>query len=64
MSFHTCASCAVVLNQQHEQNIAHQHQCQDEPVQQTQNITQAKTVVENGKVVVKPAQQPSDDTSK
>lgn len=63
MSFHTCASCAVVLNQQQEHNISHQHQSQDVPIHQTQNIGKAKTVVENGKVVVKPAQQPSDETS-
>ncbi|WP_269139277.1 hypothetical protein [Nostoc sp. UHCC 0870] len=38
MSFHTCASCAVVLNQQQEQNISHQYQSQDEPIHQTQNM--------------------------
>ncbi|MCF4965605.1 hypothetical protein [Nostoc sp. CMAA1605] len=62
MTVNSCASCAVVLNQQQEENIAHQHQCQDEPIQQNQNITQAKTVVENGKVVVKAAQPSGDET--
>ncbi|AFY50154.1 hypothetical protein Nos7524_4395 [Nostoc sp. PCC 7524] len=59
MSFPSCASCVVVLNQQHEQQISHQNQDEDETIHHRQNASQGKTVVENGRVVVKQAESPN-----
>lgn len=53
MSLATCAGCVVVLHQQQEQNSSHAQQFQDEPIQRIRHTAQGKTVVENGKVVVK-----------
>ncbi|QLE56310.1 hypothetical protein [Nostoc sp. TCL26-01] len=58
MTLPSCASCAVTLNQQQEQNISHQNQCQGVPVQHSQHVGKTCTVVENGKVVVKAVQSP------
>ncbi|MBW4612322.1 MAG: hypothetical protein KME21_03410 [Desmonostoc vinosum HA7617-LM4] len=56
MSIPSCSCCVVVLNQQQEQNnICHQNQCQDEPVYYSQSGVKNCTVVENGRVVVKPS---------
>ncbi|MBE9209174.1 hypothetical protein IQ244_22075 [Nostoc sp. LEGE 06077] len=52
MSTVSCTSCVVVLNQQQEQNISHQQQCQDEPVNHSQTNCKNSTVVKNGRVVV------------
>ncbi len=61
MSFSSCACCVVVLNQQQERNISHQNQCQDAPINHSKNMVKTCTVVENGRVVVKPIQnQPSE----
>jgi hypothetical protein len=54
MSFTSCPSCVVVLNQQQEQNISQQNQCQDIPVNHSKSAVENCTVVENGRVVVKP----------
>ncbi|MFN6464370.1 MAG: hypothetical protein RMZ41_021505 [Nostoc sp. DedVER02] len=58
MSLSSCACCVVVLNQQQEQNISHQNQCQDVPVNHSKSVVKNCTVVENGRVIVK-ALQPS-----
>ncbi|MEH2267091.1 MAG: hypothetical protein V7K68_01445 [Nostoc sp.] len=54
MSFASCACCVVVLNQQQEQNISQKNQCQDVPVNHSKSTVKSCTVVENGRVVVKP----------
>ncbi|MEA5626512.1 hypothetical protein [Nostoc sp. UHCC 0251] len=56
MSFSSCACCVVVLNQQQEQNISYQNQSQDVPVNPSRSMVKSFTVVENGRVVVKPLQ--------
>lgn len=56
MSFASCSSCVVVLNQQQEENISHQKQCQDVPVDHNKSTGENSTVVENGRVVVKTSQ--------
>ncbi|MCL6751244.1 hypothetical protein KBT16_09780 [Nostoc sp. CCCryo 231-06] len=58
MSFSCSACCVVVLNQQQEQNISHQKQCQDVSVNPSKSMVKSCTVVENGRVVVKPLQAP------
>ncbi|WP_138498002.1 hypothetical protein [Nostoc sp. PA-18-2419] len=63
MSFPCCSSCVVVLAQQQEQNISHQKQCRDMPANYSQNTGKNSTVVENGRVVVKPSQPPTNETS-
>ncbi|MDM9585595.1 MAG: hypothetical protein RM022_027505 [Nostoc sp. EfeVER01] len=63
MSFASCACCVVVLNQQQEQNISHQNQCQDVPVNHSKSTVKNCTVIENGRVVVKPLQPPLNHTS-
>jgi len=60
MSLTSCSSCVVILNQQQEENISHQKQCQDVPVNNTNNTGENCTVIENGRVVVKPIQCPKD----
>ncbi|WP_414581935.1 hypothetical protein [Scytonema sp. PCC 10023] len=59
----TSACCAVTLNQQQEQNIQyHKTQCTDktrcanEPANNGKSTSKKCTVVENGRVVVKPVQ--------
>ncbi|MEH2194974.1 MAG: hypothetical protein V7K98_20355 [Nostoc sp.] len=63
MSFSSCACCAVVLNQQQEQNISHQNQCQDAQINHSKSMVKNHTVVENGRVVVKPLQPRQNQTS-
>ncbi|MDZ7967246.1 MAG: hypothetical protein RM368_20105 [Nostoc sp. DedSLP03] len=63
MSFASCACCVVVLNQQQEQNISHQNQCQDVPVKPSKSMVKSCTVIENGRVVVKPLQPPLNQAS-
>ncbi|MFN6562143.1 MAG: hypothetical protein RMY28_020445 [Nostoc sp. ChiSLP01] len=60
MSSTSCSSCVVILNHQQKENISHQKQCQDVPVNDTKNTGENCTVVENGRVVVKPIQCPKD----
>ena len=62
MSFPSCACSVVVLNQQQEHNISHKNQCQDVPVNSSKSVAKSCTVVENGRVVVKPIQT-LDETS-
>ncbi|BAY32250.1 hypothetical protein NIES2107_41380 [Nostoc carneum NIES-2107] len=50
--------CVVVLTQQQEENISHQKHCQDEQVNYSNVPVKNCTVVENGRVVVKPLQTP------
>lgn len=60
MSSASCAPCVVVLKQQQEQNIQHQKECPsvaDKQCQKPKNCT----VVENGRVVVKPLQPPMNE---
>ncbi|MBD2497598.1 hypothetical protein [Nostoc sp. FACHB-280] len=52
MSTVSCSSCVVILNQQQEQNISHQQQCQNQPINHSQNTSKNSTVVKNGRVVV------------
>ncbi|MFN6483878.1 MULTISPECIES: hypothetical protein [unclassified Nostoc] len=61
MSLASCACCAVVLNQQ-QQNISHQNQCQDVPVNHSKSMVKTCTVVENGRVVVKALEAPLNQT--
>ncbi|MEH2300979.1 hypothetical protein [Nostoc sp.] len=63
MSLSSCASCIVVLNQQQKQNISHQSQCQDVPVNHSKSVVKSCTVIENGRVVVKPLQPPLNQPS-
>ncbi|MEH2027908.1 hypothetical protein [Nostoc sp.] len=63
MSFASCACYVVVLNQQQEQNISHQNQCQDVPVNHSKSMVKSCTVVENGRVVIKPLQPPLNEPS-
>ncbi|MEH1939368.1 MAG: hypothetical protein V7L01_04000 [Nostoc sp.] len=63
MSLASCACCVVVLNQQQEQNISHQNQCQDVPVKPSKSMVKSCTVVENGRVVVKPLQTAVNQTA-
>ncbi|WP_392481261.1 hypothetical protein [Nostoc sp. C110] len=63
MSFSPSACCIVVLNQQQEQNISHQKQCQDVPVNHSKSMVKNCTVVENGRVVVKALQLSDNQTS-
>jgi hypothetical protein len=57
MLFPTAACCAVILNQQQEQNFHHQQQYANTVVNHERcPSSQNCTVVENGRVVVKPAQ--------
>jgi hypothetical protein len=64
MSFTTSACCAVTLNQQQEQNIQHHKtQCADSSVNHSKSTSKNCTVVENGRVVVKPAQIQSEENS-
>ncbi|MBD2203990.1 hypothetical protein H6G33_14390 [Calothrix sp. FACHB-1219] len=54
MSSTPCPSCVVALNQQQEQNISHHKQCQDIADKHSKTVGKNCTVVENGRVVVKP----------
>lgn len=63
MSLTSCSSCVVVLNQQQEQNISYQNQLQDEPENHSDHDVKNCTVVENGRVVVKPLQPQPQETS-
>ncbi|MBD2508928.1 hypothetical protein H6G91_16825 [Nostoc muscorum FACHB-395] len=63
MSFSPSACCVVVLNQQQEQNISHQNQCKDVPVNHSKSMVKNCTVVENGRVVVKALQSSDNRTS-
>ena len=56
MSFVNAACCVVSLQQQQEQNIRHHQQCADTAVDHYKNRSQNCTVVENGRVVVKPVE--------
>ncbi|NJM73403.1 MAG: hypothetical protein HC862_26580 [Scytonema sp. RU_4_4] len=62
MSLTTSACCAVTLSQQQEQNNQYhktqcdEMQCVDTPVDNCKSTSKNCTVVENGRVVVKPAQ--------
>jgi len=65
MSFTACPCCVVVLNQQREQNVSNQNQHEDVPsvVNNSKNSAKSCTVVENGRVVVKPLQTESRETT-
>jgi hypothetical protein len=66
MPLTTSACCAVTLNQQQEQNIQLHKQCADVSANNSKctSKTCTVTVVENGRVVVKPAPaQPQEDSS-
>lgn len=63
MSSFACSSCAVVLNQQQMQNTSHQHQSQDDSVDHPKTVEKTCTVVENGRVVVKPLPAKSSDSA-
>ncbi|MBH8550959.1 hypothetical protein I8751_00845 [Nostocaceae cyanobacterium CENA357] len=63
MSLASCACCVAVLNQQHEQNISHQNQCQAVPVANSKSLVKNCTVVENGRVIVKPLQLSVNESS-
>jgi hypothetical protein len=51
-----CPSCVVALNQQQEQNVSHHNHCQDIRDKHSKTVVKNCTVVENGRVVVKPLQ--------
>jgi hypothetical protein len=61
MLLNFCTSCIVVLNQQQEQNISRQTQSLDTPVKYHQKEVKNCTVIENGRVVVKPIDQVEND---
>jgi hypothetical protein len=56
MSFASSTCCVAVLNQQREANFHHKNECQDVPVNESCTSVKNCTVVENGRVVVKPLQ--------
>jgi hypothetical protein len=56
MSIPSCACCVVVLNQQRQQQICEHNECDDTSVDRYKKPTKNCTVVENGRVVVKPLQ--------
>ncbi|MFH7028497.1 MAG: hypothetical protein ACHBN1_24675 [Heteroscytonema crispum UTEX LB 1556] len=56
MSLPSCACCVVVLNQQRQQQIYEHNECDDAPVHHNKKPAKNCTVVENGRVVVKPLQ--------
>lgn len=61
MSFASSVCCVNILQQQREQNVQYKtesHSVADKQCQNTKNCT----VVENGRVVVKPLQPSSDET--
>lgn len=60
MSFASSVCCVNVLQQQREQNVQYKTECRvaDKQCQNTKNCT----VVENGRVVVKPLQPSNDQT--
>lgn len=61
MSSASCAPCVVVLKQQQEQNIQHQKECPGVANNHQSQKPKNCTVVENGRVVVKPLQPPMND---
>jgi len=63
MSTVPCTSCVVVLSQQQEQNVSHQQQSQDEPVNHSQSDSKNCTVVKDGRVVVIAALPQPDKTA-
>lgn len=54
MSIPTAACCAVTLQQKQEPAIHHQEQCCKGAVNPCKAVSKFRTVVENGRVVVKP----------
>jgi hypothetical protein len=57
MSAPTASSCIVVLNQQREQAIQHHNeQCDKASIAPCRALSSSCTIVENGKVVVRPIQ--------
>lgn len=56
MAAPTASSCIVVLNQQREQAIQHHDQCDKASIAPFKALTHSCTIVENGRVVVKPLQ--------
>jgi hypothetical protein len=56
MAAPTASSCIVVLNQQREQAIQHHDQYDKAPIAPCNALTHSCTIVENGRVVVKPLQ--------
>ncbi|WP_413199377.1 hypothetical protein [Nostoc piscinale] len=63
MSTVSCSSCVVILNQQQEQNMSHQQQCQNQPINHSQSTGKNSTVVKNGRVVVISEQAQSQQTN-
>ena len=63
MSPTPCPSCVVALNQQQEQNISHHKQCQETKNNHSKTVVKNCTVVENGRVVVKPLQPVNTETA-
>jgi hypothetical protein len=53
-SLHSGPCCVAVINQQRQQRNYQQHQCADTSVKPCQQVTKYCTVVEDGRVVVKP----------
>ncbi len=53
-SLHSGPCCVAVMNQQREQRNYQQHECAEKPVNPCQKVTKYCTVVEDGRVVVKP----------
>jgi hypothetical protein len=63
MTLPSCSACVVVLNQQREQDNYEQHQVQEEALApKVHNSSDCCTVVENGRVVVKPIKPPKNET--
>ena len=55
MSFPASAGCVVVVNQQQQQNTYHHNQCADDAlVNHSKTTSKNCTVVEDGRVVVRP----------
>ena len=63
MSLPTASCCAVVLNQQQQQNLHHHHQCAGGGAEKSDKPVVKCTVVENGRVVVKPLPADPNQTS-
>lgn len=56
MSAPAASSCIVVLNQQREQTIQHHEQCGKATIAPCKTLLSNCTIVENGRVIVKPIQ--------
>ncbi|MBW4672323.1 MAG: hypothetical protein KME60_34135 [Cyanomargarita calcarea GSE-NOS-MK-12-04C] len=63
MSFASSTCCVAVLNQQQEAYFHHKNECQNIPLNECKTSAKSCTIVENGRVVVKPLQDSVEDNN-